>query len=258
MYIQKEGGHSLLDPIFALLKGAPFYHLWFLCVLGGIYLLVPLLVRYRSMVTPKVFSVVAWAIYFLGRVHGWANTHVHTVYWDAGYLIQYLGCFMLGYEIRQWAKGRKSAGVALCMLGMALAGNVFLAWAQYTREHIGPLPWLESPWGKLFTTLLSHAIPLLLFAGFACLPLRADLRRLSGVTFYIYLFHAGIWDAMRYIVIERLGLVGDGMIMIPLYTAIVFGLSYLATVLYKFLWGKIDAVWRLEEKICKALRLTAP
>lgn len=52
----------LLVPFKALIKGSPFAHMWFLYMLLGLYILTPLIIRFRKSITKSTFNRIACII----------------------------------------------------------------------------------------------------------------------------------------------------------------------------------------------------
>lgn len=73
----------------------------------------------------------------------------------------------------------------------------------------------------------------LIFGGFSIIKINKDFGKLSGCTFLIYLFHAGVWDLLGFVVKKVIGVSGDNRIIIPISILVVFCFSYLLSIAYK-------------------------
>ncbi len=248
-----QGFSSLLKPLKNWVKGAPFYHLWYLYMLIGVYLLVPVILLFKKYVGEKAFSRTAWAFLILAVCGFWTSTN--DLNWDIGASFRYVGYLLVGYELRRIGLKRKSGrrGAVLILAGLALEGAlVVLRYRQFLQG-------VPDEALKKFSLLLplSPLVALssvLIFGGFACLDVKTGLSGLSSLTMYIYLFHAGVWDVMKKI-LTRVGYGWDNRIVIPISAALVFLISVLLSKLYLAAWRGVDKRWRVSERLCSLLRL---
>lgn len=77
------------------------------------------------------------------------------------------------------------------------------------------------------------------------------VNKLASISFEIYLFHAGIWDIVRWTIKGDM----DSRIVIPTAIVLVFALSAILSVLYKKLWRIIDRKVNITYKLTKYFRL---
>ena len=73
--IRKDDWTVLLTPVQDLIKGKPYYHMWYLYVIIGVYILVPILYRFKRDVKEKTFDRIAlifwcWHALACGQVRG--------------------------------------------------------------------------------------------------------------------------------------------------------------------------------------------
>lgn len=61
----------LLQPIKNWIKGAPYYHMWYLYMMIGVYLLVPLILLFKKQVGEKIFSRVTWIFLVCASMGYW-------------------------------------------------------------------------------------------------------------------------------------------------------------------------------------------
>lgn len=89
----------LLDPVKDLIKGEPFYHMWYLYMLIGVYILIPIIIRLKNDIGEKRFAVVSYAFLILATLSMF--TSGHKLNWDLGMSFCYCGYLMAGYTIRK-------------------------------------------------------------------------------------------------------------------------------------------------------------
>ncbi|MCM1087063.1 MAG: hypothetical protein NC419_02825 [Muribaculaceae bacterium] len=100
---------------------------------------------------------------------------------------------------------------------------------------------------------------ILIFYGFTVLDMKKDLRKLSSLTFWIYLIHAGVWDFIHKVIRLVKGMdvftKMDGAIWIPVFVIVVFAVSCVLSKLYIWLWGKLDKEKRITNKLLRIVHL---
>lgn len=229
VFIKGYGPWRLLSPVLNTLKGEPYYHLWYLFVLPGVYILTPIVIRVKKDIGEKLFVKAAWIFLVLSSVSYWTGTH--RLNWDIGYQFYFLGYFMAGYVIRKWACNKKNNRKGICLIMIGIIIELLVACLQYRQfTNANPQYDLVSPLSP-FIVVASVFI----FGGFSLLTIRKDLRKASRHTFLIYLIHPGILSVGEILFKKRL-LEGDNRFIIPISIALVYLLSYIAALIY----GKIS------------------
>lgn len=185
IYIKHTAGTELLwEPLQLWLEGVPYFHMWFMYMLMGLYAAAPFLIRFRSRVgEPQWF-----AAGILCLAAGMALSDRMSLPWFLQWLL-YVGYFMLGAAIRRHyrEKGRNPLGNVCLAAGLAVL--VGAAWLFHRKLWYGVLPEYELIHPLSGLVALSS---ILIFAGFARRRVPTDLGIHSGLTFYIYLFHGGV------------------------------------------------------------------
>lgn len=199
------GGSHLKDPedvgqaVRAFFAGPLAYHLWFVYVLIGIYLVVPLL-RPLTALDPQRrgrllrYGLVLWllfsVVYYTAKL---ADAGTPTFYGSAipqtpSY---YLGLFLLGFYLHHHGirvRGREVPAAAyLALAALAFVTTTVLVWIVTTRQ--GREAW---PYQNLTPEVLAYAVGVFLFAKARmnrpgrCYPFVALFSRLS---YRMYLIH---------------------------------------------------------------------
>ena len=239
---------SLGDILLDAVRGEPFYHMWYLYMMITVYLLVPILIRLKQDIGEAAFKKAGIVFFIAAMLCLWTSSHMFR--WDIGYAFCFMGYFIMGYILRTSVKKEKSLSALL----LIIAGLLCFALTGYLR-HLLALKNINE--ADLPLSLLNQGAPLsaigtvLLFAGFAQLPLRGNLTKLSALTFEIYLFHAGIWDVLsRFVTIKM-----DSRLVIPIMVLAVFLLSLLAAVLWRKIWNAIEKKWQISDRLCRLVHL---
>lgn len=243
---------ELLIPLRDWIQGEPYYHMWYLYTMAGIYVLVPVILNVKKTVGEKVFAKITVIIFLLSVISGW--TSWVDMHWNIAKVICYTGYFMLGYLIRKKCMDRKQNGIGFLFVVLGILTGLVLTYIQYLHTLMGIAAEDEK------YTLVGNFNPLivlasvLIFAGFSKIQINWNLDKIAAQTFYIYLFHAGIWSVFTQIVF-RIGVSADSRVVIPVNVVLVFVLSYVCAVIYAKVWKKLDSKCAITDKICKLLRL---
>lgn len=111
--VQGDGITELLQPVKEWMKGQPFYHMWYLYMMIGVYLLAPVIYALKKQVGEKVFEKVAWIFLICACLGLWTSKSL--LRWDIGVSFRYTGYFMIGYILRKNAlmekKNNKGGGI---------------------------------------------------------------------------------------------------------------------------------------------------
>lgn len=243
----------LFVPLQDVIIGEPYYHLWYLYMMVGIFILTPVIIRLKKEVGDFIFTKIAIIFFPLAILSLWTSTH--KLNWDLGYSFCYLGYYMLGYVLRKKFQPYKNN---LWACSVVMVGFLILTGMAYLRYRQGIA---AIPDSKLTYQLVVDYCPLpalasvMIFSGFSMLHIDTcvwgGVNKLASISFEIYLFHAGIWDIVRWTIKGDM----DSRIVIPTAIVLVFALSAILSVLYKKLWRIIDRKVNITYKLTKYFRL---
>ena len=218
----------------ALRNGAPFYHLWYLPVLFGTYILAPWIRRFMEEVSFRTFEKVSACMLVLGCLALWATPPV-VFHWNIGEAFCYIGFFMIGYVLRENGRGKTKGGLLMICAAMAL--HVISALLLYRALLSGADRTLAEHRYIVTYAPLTVAASLLVFAGFARLKAKPFAERFAPHTYNIYLIHAFLLDiAVRILRAwkgQRWLTHLDARFAIPLGGVILYLLSFGCSVLLK-------------------------
>ena len=245
-------------PVFEILRGGverltdfiigkPFYHLWYLYMMIGIFILVPIIIRFKNDIGENTFTKGA-VVFFIVSTFG-LYTSTHELMWDPGFSFGFLGYFIMGYVIRKKVQDNNRDALILIIGGVLVLLGV--AYFLYTKgvNGIGNKELLDNLTGA--SALPVAIASILIFVGFSKLKIRKSITKLSKQSFEIYLFHAGIWDVCSIIITKDM----DSKVVIPLMIVIVSVLAWAMTIFWQYLWKLIEVKWGVSDKLCKFLKL---
>ncbi len=189
IYIKHTAGTDQLgQPLRLWLNGVPYFHMWFMYMLAGLYAVTPVLVRLRARMGERAWFAAGAAC----TLAGMALSARAALPWYLQWLI-YLGYFMIGAAIRFHFREKGENPWKNVCLSVGLVCLAAAAWLFHRKLWYGILPGYQVIHPLSGLIVLSS---LLVFAGFAGRPVAADLGGLSRLTFYIYLFHGGVLSAL--------------------------------------------------------------
>lgn len=246
-------GGGILDWLIAvreLISGKPFAHMWYLYMMIGVYLMVPLVIRFRQQVGGEVFSRVAIVFMVLAVLGGCTSSSALS--WDIGVSFRYIGYLMVGYELRRIESRSNRRGIHFIGIGVLVL--MLDAVLQYEQTLMGISDgWLKDFFLGYLTPLIAISA-ILIFAGFSCLRVKKNFSKLSALTFMIYLIHPVILTYARF-VIRYYGYEWDNRIVIPVCIFAVFMMSLAASTIYCNVWKRMEDKWDISNKIIRLVKL---
>lgn len=224
--------------------GDSYFHMWYMYMLAGLYFLTPFLVLIRIHSKKKDFEKIVCVFLIWASLSAWTSRHLLT--WDLGRAFFYTGYFMTGYIIREKTKERQNNRQGICLILCGVIIELMTAYVQYVhilrgiaeQDEVYGLISPETPW------ILCASV--LIFCGFSILNMKINFERISSYTFYIYLFHGGVWNIIVRRIMKRCH--PDSNLAIPCCVAAVFLISYIFTGFYKKCVEKVKKgifSWRL-------------
>ena len=207
----------------------------------GIYLLTPIVIRFKNSISKRSFSIVVWVFLIWAGFSAWTTTF--KLSWDIGKSFEYLGYFMAGYEIKQKCNKSNKKGTFFILLGLLFEIIIIPIQYRYIIQGISEKYSLIANYSPLI--MISS---IFLFIGFSNINVKKDLTKLSGLTFYIYIFHAFIWERLTIFINNKINV----NLIILLGTIVVFILSYICSLLWikiKNILNKNDRIYRKIDKI---------
>lgn len=237
-----------------VIAGKPYGIMWFLDVLVGLYLLSPIVVRFKDSIAYKTFRKVAILFLIWANVSAWTGEAY--LAWDAGSVFEYLGYFMMGYVLRRdFGKDEFSDKIRnnrRMISTIFIAAGVLVELGTSLIQYVG-FHHFET-WGvSLIVPITSASSPtitvasVLLFAGFSLLriPENRVIGRLSKRSFLIYLIHGGVLYALLSVYNVYKGMdcwfAMPPLYWVPIFTAMTFVITYILSILYEKIWDALMA-----------------
>jgi surface polysaccharide O-acyltransferase-like enzyme len=229
----RSGKMSLLGIALSMLKaiylGNVEIHLWFLYILIGIYLVVPILRVFVSAASRRdlTYFIILWFVAtplfeLAQRLLGFPTALVIPV------VTGYIGYFMLGYLLADLQLDRR--GRILSIVGIILAVAVTFFGTTMLSAKAGPVD-------AYFYSYFSPPTVLATICGFFLLKdlgqnlgkVGGLVRTLSGTSFGIFLIHIFVVELVRKgnLGFRLYGWMGPSVYMIPLTALAVFFVSFL-------------------------------
>lgn len=217
-----------------IIIGNPAYHMWFLFMLCGLYLMAPIVMLFKKSVPCEVFEKVVYIFFILACFSSWTTSNV-ILGWDLGRTFEYLGYFMIGYIVRMRALDKKNNLRGYLFIVVGLLVELFCGFLKYKFTF-------DNVFGAILKfDMVSPYSPgiaiasLLIFYGFSLLSSRKNFlfERISEHSFIIYLFHAGVWECLN-ILISRNYVISEFncCIYIPIFSLACLVISYILSILY--------------------------
>lgn len=217
-----------------VLWGKPYFHLWFLGMLMGLYAVAPLLSDLLHRIGTHNFAFVAVGAFILAMgIDAWDN-YAHNRGWIGVWWVSYLGYFMIGACLRSFGNGLccrwRLTLVAILCYAMVFTFTGLLFEAKHYVWYF---------YGYLSITSIVGSIALVNLFRIIQVPESWILSELSDLTFGIYLIHM-----IPLSIIKRYwhsSLVDDPYLNILLIALIVFASSAIAV----WLLAKVKPIKKL-------------
>lgn len=175
----------------SVILGQPFYHMWYLYMLIGLYLVTPLINLVIPNLSRKSLWLVAIGFLLFGMVHNIYNLLLENNLIFLLWFIDYLGYFLIGYLIRD-CKTRISSSVLV--ITYLISGILISLLSYYTARQYGNFYFYSSLSPLVIIASISF------FIWFRRLNLGENiLSGISHLTFGIYLIHAGVLHLFGYL-----------------------------------------------------------
>lgn len=234
---------NYLVPLISWINGKPYYHLWYLYMIIGLYLITPFLIMIRDEIGDNRFLKLGYILTFLGFIISITSE----LFWLIKF-INYLGYFILGYSIRKKQDVNFKKSCMFLLYWFITAIGIFIAtelivvngWLNknplYFYENLSPLVLIGS------ITMFSA------FASMGEIRLSPLVDRLAEHSFNIYTLHVGILFFVNQIEMKILKVDYNLIWYIPFISILVFILSYGTSILITKI-SKIRLIYMFRERL---------
>ncbi len=241
--LNHEEGVSYTSPLLNWLNGQPYYHLWYMYMILGLYLISPLLIRLREDIGEKMTLKLGVILIPVGMI----ITYTSDLFWIISF-VKYLGYFILGYSLRKYYSINKTKLLPFLVGTIASASLVFAGTEIIVRLKIHSIDPLIF-YGNLSPFVISGAI--CMYIVFLNLKrVQARISYLADYTFYIYVLHAGILNVIDVIFIKALNYIpSNPSWYIPVKTLVVLILSYFIAKVIRSDKSKLKLISKLKYRL---------
>lgn len=232
-----------------MILGEPYYHLWYMYMLIGVYILIPFIIRLKDDIGIKRFKMVSILFFPIAILSLWTTEFKFN--WNFGMSFLYCSYVMIGYIISKNVKNKSLIkfiiflilGILLELLATYKVNDIILQGITFDEVKYT----IQGPSSPIIALA-----SIFIFIAFSNLEIKQNFYFISSLTFYIYLVHAGVFDVIKRIFrilnIEKYFYYSNPYCAIPVFAVIIFILSILVSILYiKFL--KIFSKIKLKQNI---------
>lgn len=223
----KSTGALNFNPI-SILKWPSFYHLWYMYMIIGLYIVVPLLIHLKSKIGNQRFMYIGILFLLIDSILVYYNEK----FWPTRF-INYLGYFILGYAIHNHYQlhpisSFKKNQAYLVFFCICYIVNVLGTELIVRKNYFSAVNQNLILYGNLAPFIVLGSI--CLFCYFNNLPSTdSKFLLLAPHTLNIYIVHAGILMPFDQLINNILRLNIPVAIYIPVLSVIVFILSYIVS-----------------------------
>lgn len=250
---EKQGTEELWQLAREVLSGHLMGHMWYLYMLLGVYLLVPVILQFKRTVSESVFCVVAAVFLTAACLSSWTTENVQ-LSWNIGQSFEYTAYLLIGYVLRKNVRKNPAAGMALIGIGVMI--TLGIAYVEYSYRICGTMAVSRS----LMTLRdpLSPAMVLasvLIFAGFSMLtvPGWKVVALMSEHSLALYLIHQGVLDFICKLLHFGIGqdfyMKLDCAVWIPALTLVTLAGTALLTVVYNKVYSRLLLGYRQRKTV---------
>ncbi len=239
----------IIKPIKSLIKGEPYSHLWYLYMLIGVYICAPFIICLKDNIGEKNFSKFSWIFLILAIIS--QNTSSYTLKWDIGFSFSYLGYFMIGYNLKIKSSTNKIPKFIIIFLILGLEMILLLINNICLKANINTELLVDaySPIVVVYSILV-----FILVTKMNNIRLSFYSKKISTITFYIYLFQSGVLDMLMIFMRKIINFTKiSNLLMIPILIIVVFIISIILSIIYIKMWCVIEKKYKISENVWTTL-----
>jgi len=218
-----KGSLNFMVHFKSLVSGKPFFHMWYLYMLMGLYIVTPVINSCMAHVKRKSLLYVSVLLMLFGSFLDLYDTKLHNNPFFLLWFINYLGYYLFGFLM----KDMKKAPVLFLISIYVVSSSVIALSTYYTASNFNSLYFYG------FTTPFVMIGALSIYKIICQIQLTKNaLSNIAHLTLGIYIIHGGILDALNKILSSNdIHLLDHSMIGIPSKFVIVFSISLLLSYL---------------------------
>lgn len=183
------GIHDLKDMATRLLAGQPYYHLYFLFLIAGLYFFTPAFASYTNAVGDRQASITGWICLIIAMAAWMITGQKMTAF---TWFIPFIGYYLIGGPL-----SRKPLPLSIAVPGFLISYLITVIGTWLLVDHFGP--------GSVGLYLYNYLSPpviwmsICIFSIFLRLPIKgtALLVSLSSITLGVYVLHPMILETFQ-------------------------------------------------------------
>ncbi|MEE9349380.1 MAG: acyltransferase family protein [Flavobacteriaceae bacterium] len=220
-----KGNYNAKDLFYSVLKGTPFYHLWYIYMLIGLYLFIPVLKKHTLNMSHKNKWILAIGFMLVGFLLSLISEFYKMKTVFLLWFIKYIGYFMMGsLVVKASFLNRKLALFLYIISCISIAILTFytlsLKKSLYFYNYLSP-----------FVIIASVSF----YYYFSQLKIKESrLSKIAHLTFGVYLIHPAIEFVFKKVLRHFDLYVTNSLVGISIQFFVIFGLSYsIIFIMYK-------------------------
>lgn len=243
-----EGGPpSLWKPVFGLFMGGSYYHLWFMYMLAGLYLVSPMLARVKHDSRGRSFFAASCVACVLGC---WIDLQQPNSFWLLRW-VQYVGLFMMGASLRSMLRSKYNyvKGAVLMIASLTALVVWYMLLGEDTDEPM--VRWLQgylSPFLDIIAIGIFCAFSLIYVSPSAwskrVYPL---IVFISASCYFVYLLHP-FYCAIEARLLRISGLKFPEIYFRPINAILIFVMCVATYGFMKWVMPRAEHCWRKKSR----------
>ncbi len=233
---QLRGEKDFIRPLKGLVIG-DFFHMWFMYMLFGLYLCVPFIIRLKNSL-PKNAKLLLAAAFMLWTAFSQFFSTQKAAF-TIGVVVSYLAYFIMGRLVYLY-HNKVNKYVYLIIAFLMFAITFIVRMKGFTH-------YLFDTYKNFFSPTIIIA-SICIFGFFCSINIKADLSKLSALTFYIYLFHKVVYIVLFKITNPFLS--QHELLQIISVTFATFVIASILALIYQTVWNYISNKYFTFEKWC--------
>ncbi len=215
IYVQSTTMKSATIDFF---KGTPYIHLWYLYMILGLYLIIPILWKVKGKLSPKAYKIFSVVFILIAPVFEF------TMQIQVFQLFTYIGYFTMGDILKDYIvsdkKNKLYLGGYLASILLAIGATLYMFSMKITQAFV-----FSS--GTIYTTTIATICLFIFFNGLK--NKETILNKISKYTLGIYCIHHVILD----VIVGYTGNTITGIMIVDasIYAVVTFALSLMITMM---------------------------
>lgn len=232
---------DIFAPLKALVIG-DYYNLWYMFMLIGLYIFVPVIILVKERISNRAFNIIAFV--WLAFAVLFQSFSTYLISYSFGIVFAYMGYFLVGNVLYNQIKKDRNGWIYI------IVSIILLCTATLLRQVLNISIYAASPYVSFFSPLVTIS-SILFFIGFSKMRISISFGKLPIYTFYIYLFHTAVYEMILMIIKDIIFV--NPLINIFVVSFGTFIVSLLLSVVFSKLQKTVYKITNLETKVNRIL-----